>query len=336
MNTSLPPAHAPYSVAPIQPHPDELHVVTVVFDPRRFHSRYRLYRTFAKHMEDSGAKLLTVEVAFGDRPFEVTTADEPWNLQLRTNVELWHKERALQLGIQRLLQMVPGAKYIAWIDADVTFARSDWAQETMQMLQHHPVLQLFGTTSNLDPQGHVLWTCNSCFREFLEKGYHWGASKLAAGYDTHGHPGLAWAATRQALDTLGGLIDFCIAGSADSHMANALKGNWDRGVGVDSGKDLSNFSEGFRARLHRWGIQAETFHGNVGYVAGHLVHHWHGKSDKRGYKPRMDILEKWKFDPATDLQFDAQGLYQFTGNKPGMEAELKRTMITRNEDSIDV
>ncbi len=335
MNTSLSPAHAPYSISPLQPHPDQLFVITPVFNPRRYMSRYRLYRNFAKHMADSGVQLLTVEIAFGDRAFEVTDATNPWNLQLRTQTEMWHKERSINLGIQRLLQMYPFAKYIAWIDADVTFTRPDWAQETLHMLQHHPVIQLFGTTSFLDPNGHVIWTCNSCFREFSEKGYLQGASTLAVEYDTGGHPGLAWAATRSALDHLGNLIDFCIAGSGDSHMANALKGAWDRGVGVDSRRNLDGFSAGFRSRLEGWGHQAAQFGGNIGYVPGNIVHHWHGKSDKRGYKPRMDILQKWQFDPARDLTFDAQGLYRFTGTKPGMEAELKRTMISRNEDSID-
>ena len=337
MITSLHAAHAPHAVAPIQAHPDRLYVVTVIFNPRRFRSRYRLYRTFAKEMADAGVQLLTVEIAFGDRPFEVTNAFDPWHLQLRTSVEMWHKERGLNLGVEKLRRMVPCAKYIAWIDADVSFTRSDWAQETIQMLQHHPFLQLFGCTANLDPDDHIQWSCPSCLREFLEKGYFKGASTIAPAYATGGHPGLAWAATTAALDSVGGgLLDICIAGSGDSLMANALKGNWNQGVGLDFKNDLSGFAPGFLEYIKQWGIRAEAFHGNVGFVPGTVTHHWHGKSDQRGYKPRMDILRKWKFDPATDLRIDAQGLYEFTGTKPGMEGELKRTMVGRNEDSIDV
>jgi hypothetical protein len=335
---SLAPAHAPYSIVPIQAHPDRLYVVTVIFNPRRFRSRYRLYRTFAKQMEDSGVQLLTVEIAFGDRPFEVTDAFNPWHLQLRTSMEMWHKERAINLGIRQLRKMVAQLKYVAWIDADVTFLNSDWAHETIQMLQHHPVIQLFGVAANLDPDGHVQWTCPSCFREFLFKGYLQGASKLAPEYSTSGHPGLAWAATNQALLELGDLIDTCIAGSGDSHIANCLKGSWNQGVGEDSSATLNLFSKGFQEAIRDWGERAERYAGNVGFVTGTVAHHWHGRSETRGYKNRMDILQKWKFDPSVDLLLDeaSGGLYSFKGNKPGMEAEIKRTMILRNEDGVDV
>jgi len=32
---------------------------------------------------------------------------------------------------------------VAWIDADVEVQPSDWAQETLQLLQHYDVLQMF-------------------------------------------------------------------------------------------------------------------------------------------------------------------------------------------------
>ena len=54
-----------------------LYVVTTVFNPRRFASRHRLYANFAAWLAQQGVRLLTVEVAFGDRPFAVTTAADP-------------------------------------------------------------------------------------------------------------------------------------------------------------------------------------------------------------------------------------------------------------------
>jgi hypothetical protein len=328
-------ALAPYSAPPLPAHPDQLFAVTAFFNPRRFRSRPRLYHAFKKHMEDSGVKLLTVEVAFGDRPFEVTDPFDLWNVQLRTGTELWHKERALNIGLDRVRQIAPKAKYLAWIDADVTFIRPDWVQETIQQLQHHPVIQLFGDVVNLGPEGHVQWTASSTFRAFFWMSQKLDGGKFYEGDDKGGHPGLAWAATSEALDHLGGLIDFCIAGSGDSHMANSLKGHWNRGVGVDFQKDLNGFSEGFVALLRRWGARASDFHANIGFVPGTIAHHWHGKSSERGYKPRMDILQTYKFDPAEDLVKDEQGLWRYLGNKPEMEAAIRRTMILRNEDSID-
>ena len=40
-----------------------------------------------------------------------------------------------------------------------------------------------------------------------------------------GHSGYAWAATRHALDILGGLIDWSVCGANDHHMARGLLGN---------------------------------------------------------------------------------------------------------------
>lgn len=122
---------------------DRLYVVSVIFDPLRFRSRYWNYFTFRNMVEKSGAILYTAEIAFGDREFEITEPDNPRNLQLRArdNQEIWLKECALNLLIERL---PADWKYVAWIDADISFARPDFAQETLHLLQHYDFLQLFG------------------------------------------------------------------------------------------------------------------------------------------------------------------------------------------------
>ena len=108
--------------------PDRLYVVTAVSNPARYASRYRLYRAFEKHIKDCGAILTTVEMAYGDRPFEVTKPDEARHVQVRGRQELWYKENLLNIGIARLPAC---AKYIAIVDADLVFTRPDWAQETL-------------------------------------------------------------------------------------------------------------------------------------------------------------------------------------------------------------
>jgi hypothetical protein len=89
-----------------------LYVVTCVFNPHRYRTRLELYKRFEKYIADSPhTKLLTVELAFDDRPFAVTSPDNPWHLQLRTKTELWHKERLINLGIERL---PADWRYVAW------------------------------------------------------------------------------------------------------------------------------------------------------------------------------------------------------------------------------
>jgi hypothetical protein len=91
----------------IQPFPDRLHVVTAIINPQRFRSRYELFWAFEKRVRDAGAILHVAEVAFGGRPFEVTEPANPNHLQLRTNVELWHKENALNLLIANVIRQHP-------------------------------------------------------------------------------------------------------------------------------------------------------------------------------------------------------------------------------------
>src|SRR4051812_39160506 len=118
---------------------EPLYVVTSVFNAIRYRSRWRLYQDFERMVENSGAILFTCEVAFGDRDFAVTQPDNPQHLQLRTATELWHKEKSLNLLVERLPS---DWAYVSFVDADVVFARGDWANETIHALQHYDVVQM--------------------------------------------------------------------------------------------------------------------------------------------------------------------------------------------------
>jgi len=307
-----------------------LYVVTCIFNPRGFKSRYTLYRDFAPYIEYCGAKLLTVEVAFDGRPFEVTTPGNPWNLQLRTNHELWHKERALNLGIQHLLKLDPNAKYVAWIDADVTFTNPHWVEDTIKALHHYCVIQLFSQAQNLLPNYEMQWSCSSRFHTYCtKKGYHQRPPKHLK-YISGGHPGLAWAARIETLDQLGGLFDKSITGSGDTYMANALSGD----VIFNSKPGMS---EGFRKALLIWQDACDRHvKKNVGFIWGACLHYWHGKSSKRGYDKRWDITSFHQYDPFEDIKVGVNGLYQFVGNKKELEYDLRLSFSERDEDSTAV
>ncbi len=80
----------------------DLHVLTVVTNPPRFYSRYKLYQAFEKHVLDSGGIPWTIELAFRDRHFEVTDPNNPNHIQLRSPAQLWHKENLLNILLRRL------------------------------------------------------------------------------------------------------------------------------------------------------------------------------------------------------------------------------------------
>jgi hypothetical protein len=312
-----------------------LYAVTTIFNPLNFRSRYRLYRDFAARMAAAAVPLITVEVAFFGRPFVVTDKANPMHVQIRSGHLLWHKERALNVGFRHLIQNINvDAAKIAWIDADVSFSRPDWAMATIDALDHYAVVQPFGQAINLDRHGHSQWHCSSAFANFDGRGYHQDPP-MPVQYWEGGHPGLAWAARRETLEQLGGLLDFCIAGSGDTHMANGLMGKPHSGVARNHANNtLKGLSGGFTERLLAWAGRCDLFvKGNVGFVPGACLHHWHGESEKRGYFKRFDIMRFHQFDPNTDLITELSGLYGYAGNKPRMEQDIRRSMSERNEDA---
>lgn len=305
-----------------------LYVVTVIFNPFKFRSRYRLYEAFRKHMLESGVVLFTVEAAFGDEPFLVTTPDNPLNLQVRTDQILWHKERLANLGIARLLHHVPNARFLGLFDSDITFAHPEWADLVRHKLAHLKVVQPFATAINLDVHDDFMWSCPSSIRAYLEgRGYH-QEPPLPVCYTYKGHPGLAWCFTRDVWERLGGLYDLCIAGSADTIMSNAFKG------------DISVYlpgapSQSMRDSMAAWQAKCDRhIRGQIGFVPGCVLHHWHGHSGERGYEKRWDILSFHQFDPLVDVRTDEHGMLRWSGNKPRLEDDIRLSLGSRNEDAV--
>lgn len=305
---------------------ENLYIVTVIFNPMQFKSRVKLYKEFAEYIQCCGLTMITVEVALGDHAFEVTDRNNPFHLQLRTENVLWHKERGINLGVQKLTDLFPDWKYMAWIDADVRFSDPHWFTHTVLALQHYRVIQPFSQAQFLKYNTEQYWITQSMMKKWSTKGYS-QKPPIPLQYISGGHPGLAWAVRRDTLEELGGLIDFCIAGSGDTHMANAFKG------------DINLFfkpgmSKGFKDALTRWKNRADkAVHGNMGFIDGIASHYWHGASDKRGYIKRWDIMLFQQYDPYEDIYFSLNGLYKFSGNKPDMEYDIRKTMTERDEDA---
>jgi hypothetical protein len=326
------PAHSPFSYPPIKRHPGKLVAVTVIFNPHRFLVRYRLYRTFEKQMRDLGITLITVEIAMGGRPFEVTSECDEHHIQLTTREEIWQKERALNLGFQRAILLYPHCERLMWIDADTSFTRHDLGNEILHMLEHYPVVQVFAQAVNLGPRGEVTWTCNGFAKSYASNPHPTDFTGNPGSYGTPGgHPGLGWAFRRDALDAMGCLFDTAIAGSGDLHMAAAWIGN------PLHGSHGGRLTEAYRRSLLIWGERADkVVKRHIGYVDGACFHHWHGKSTQRGYLERWEILLKYQFDPYKDIFLDVEGLWQISQDKRALAHELKASLSLRNEDSIDL
>jgi len=211
------------------------------------------------------------------------------------------------------------------------------------------VIQMFSIAQDLTPDNEPLQKHNgfvysySNLNEPFNREFDWNeaieSKPLTITDDYHKrfvkrieswHPGFAWAARREAIDKLGGLIDFAILGAADRHMAHAL-------IGRVKDTFYHDINENYKRALLIWEDRANRYiRRNIGYLPGLILHRWHGKKGNRNYKQRWNILLKHNFDPELDLKKDWQGLHQLTERSIGLRDDLRAYFRMRNEDSIDL
>lgn len=305
---------------------EKLYVVTCISNPQQYKSRYRLYREFKEYMSThENVEFYTVELSFRDRPFEVTTADDPYSIQVYSDQEYWHKEVLLNIGISRLPRE---AKKIAWVDADVRFMSPTWVKDTLDSLDHYDFVQMFSEYMDLGPKNEAMGTMTSFIKAWTE-----GKEQIVDavyGCGRKGATGLAWAARKDALDKVGGLMDFHILGASDFEMAYAFIGK-----GMEIARDW--ITPGYRTLLQKFQDACDNYIcENVGYVPGLAVHYWHGPKSKRGYGWRCNILKENNFDPIMDLKRDFQGLYIINPEKRKMISQMREYFMSRDEDTLSL
>ncbi len=312
---------------------DKLYVITPIFNSQRYRSRWRLYQDFEKHILDSGAELITIEAAFGNRDFAITSSCNPHHIQVRIRDQLWVKESLINAAITRLPH---DWKYVAWIDADVHFIRNDWVGETIHKLQEYHVIQMFSEAQDLSPnfesilkhQGFMYCYLNNIPRAKAPGYYYHDETKDDRVIKFH--PGFCWAARRSAINYLGGLIDWSPLGAADNHLAHALIGQVERSVHPEMHPDYLRSLLRYQERAERYVKR------NVGYMEGLILHYWHGKKVDRKYWDRWKILTSNFFTPDM-LKKDWQGIWQFNDdNQILLRDQIRRYLKERNEDSIDL
>ena len=132
-----------------------LYCVVPVFNPCRYESRIKLYKEFEKYVNDSGAILVVVEAVQHKRDHILTVESNNFHFQYRTDSHLWIKERLINLVMR---QLPSDWYYMCWLDADIKWARDDWANETVELLQHYEVIQMFDKAIDLDPLHSVKHT----------------------------------------------------------------------------------------------------------------------------------------------------------------------------------
>lgn len=298
--------------------------VTAYFNPAGYRSRLRNYRIFADRLAEQGARLVTAEVALGDRPFEVPESGDV--IRLRSDSVLWQKERLLNHTISLL---PTECDKVAWLDGDVLFPERGWVDRVVAALDEFDIVQLFSTVRHLapgawHPDGEVLGSdigllCQATdFPDWLVRRE---AKELPFAV-----PGYAWAARRSVLAAVG-LYDRLILGNGDSFLADCLLASF------GSHHYWNARTPGMATDMERWRAQfLAPGRPKVGYVRGEVFHLWHGRFSDRKYRERDAILIRHNFDPTVDIT-EKNGVYEWISDKFLLHTEICDYFLTRAEDT---
>lgn len=299
-----------------------LHCVTMISNPCLYARRYQLARQFIKRIENTdNIKLYVVEIAYkkdNKYTFYVTDKTNPQHLQLQVDTApLWHKENAINIGIQKLLPS--NWKAVAWIDADIEFENPHWAMDTLKLLNGHAdVLQLFTLALDMNKRDDPM----TIFQGF---GYQYYLGKKHGGKGLlFWHPGYAWACTRRSYEKMGGLFEYSILGSGDHNMALSLISRGQSSINC-------NASDGYKKQVQLY--QDRVTNLRLGYVPTTIRHSFHGSKRNRKYVERWQILVNNKYDPLRHITKNKDGVLIPTKECPQqMLDDILEYFTQRNED----
>jgi len=307
--------------------------VCAYFNPQRSRLILRNYRLFRASLRQQGLPLLTVELAFARRAFALAGEDADLLVQVRADSVLWHKERLINIGMEKLPRE---CDQVVWLDADILFQNQNWVAETSLLLERYNAVQPFEFGIRL-PEGALGIETDS-----LPLGRDVGMKEPSdarfksdpTGF-TFSLAGFAWAVRRGVLRDMG-LYDRMILGMADSIISDALCGNpinYDRPCLKPStvARDVEKWYAAVRDRVGD----------GVSFTPGHVLHLYHGLAKNRGYREANEggakrelIFNKIEFDPINDLRINSDGCLEWASDKPELHRFVRRYFWLRNDDSL--
>jgi hypothetical protein len=301
---------------------DGFWAITSYWNPMRYGRKLANYRLFRERL---GVPLIAVELAYGEE-FELREDDAEILVRRRGRDILWQKERLLNIALQALPN---NCRMIAWVDCDVVFGAPDWAERTCRLLDRAALVQPFGHLHRMptdwrpnhgpQPAGELLRSV-----VFLIASGMPAATCLGTPFSRNAcTPGYVWAAHRALLQRHG-LYDACIIGGADSAVARAAYGHFE---------DALRLQYLNRDHYLAW---AEPFYaavrGGIAFLDGDLFHLWHGDTEHRRYRERLEVLNRFRFDPFADIAVDDGGVWQWSSDKRAMHDYVRNYFAARRED----
>ena len=242
------------------------------------------------------------------------------------------EERLLNIALKSVPE---NCSKIAWLDCDVIFADEDWPTRASEALDQHVLVHLFRERYNLPPDvmpdqlinGNGFHNADSVmFRTLMGKSIPEDFCLADAPIKRRSTAGLAWASRREPLDEHG-LYDACILGGADRAILCAALGK------PEYGAQALVMSKQRAAHYYAWARDyAKSVGGRVGHIEGRLYHLWHGDLVNRQYSARQNILERFDFDPYSDIALDDGGCWRWDSDKTEFHQVIREYFGSRKED----
>jgi len=302
---------------------DPLYVIIPYFNYCGFKRRRELFLEFYDRIKDNPRiRIILCEATEVGKSFELPTnlPNVFIHVHIYTKDQLWIKENLINIAVRRL---PTHWKYMAWIDSDIHFINDNWVEHLISRFEKYDVVQLFSTVVYMGPHNEALKTDKSFGYMYRKSGKQYTQTYRYGFW----HPGFAWACTKEAYNTMGGLIDYSILGSGDHHMALGL-------ISKIECSHPKNIHSNYRNLLREF--ENKVRHLKLGYIDGTILHYWHGDLKLRRYKERWRVLTDHKYDPLIDVLKDPMGLYQLTESGGKLDNDLRDYFAGRLEDDTRV
>lgn len=305
-------------------------VITCFFNPNRSEERIGCYNVFHNNLKRVGIPVYTLELVFGDQPFQLTEDDATCLKQLRCTDLMFQKERALNL----LLNDLPDDyDEVIWMDCDLFFFEDSWPSRVSEALRDYQVIQPYTYSValpraefyNPDEFQTIFYNCYGSGRIKRSYAYYHNHRHQFSNFH-HGHVGYVWAARRDFLERHK-FYDPIISGAGDLFMLMAFSGNFGW---LDYPLEIRNYPA--KATLHflDWGFPVyEETKGRIGYTSDLVLHVWHGEIEKRNYLEASRYLQTYQFDPEADLAVADNGVWRWNSPKYELHEGIRKMFTTQ-------
>jgi hypothetical protein len=312
---------------------DKLWAVCTYFNYAGFKALYNNYFIFSHALKQQKVNLLTIELAFGDAPYQIPISENV--VRVRAKSVMWQKERMINYALSILPK---SCKYIAWLDGDILFRESNWMNMAIDKFERDncQLIQLYERAWYM-PKGQLsiksgdkgYWIVPGIVAQYC-KYENWIVKRLRRELP-FSQPGFAWAADRSWLESVGGIFDVGVVGSGDVHFIDGCLDSYE----LHKHSPSIYYEAGayqYSAYLYEYFSRMSKARPKVGFIPTNVYHIHHGELKNRKYQERKYILCQNDYDPRKDIRL-VNNVYEWATDKPELHESIKKYFINRQEDN---